>query len=167
MKNNPFPERIIGERKSTRCHRVQQGNATMRFGGTPRRSDGDRLPGRGIQQSGVVREMRKNPHQPLSIEVNNHQSSVNFFALSSWMAVHRADEAASSPLQKCGSLPSIVQIQRLSWIMQNIHKSIQLSAFVEFLLGFSLLTFQLSFVTFQIVWPAHCWLVAQNCYCWD
>lgn len=98
----------------------------MRFGGTPRRSDGDRLPGRGIQRSGVVREMRKNPHHPLSIEVNIHQSSVNCFAPSSWMAVRWVDEAACSPLQKCGSLPSIVQIQRrLCWIIQNIQKSIK------------------------------------------
>lgn len=45
-------------------------------------------------------------------------------------------------------------------IYQNIY-------FRWILLGFSLLTFQLSLVMFQIVWPAHCWLVAQNCYCWD
>lgn len=54
MRNNHFPEKMTEERKSTRCQLVRWGSPTMRFGGTPWRAEGDRLPGSILQESKVV-----------------------------------------------------------------------------------------------------------------
>lgn len=50
MRNNRFPERIIWEKKNQQgVIECDKEKATMGFSGTPHRSNGDRLLGRGVQ----------------------------------------------------------------------------------------------------------------------
>lgn len=115
-RNNHFPMRIIGEKKkkTTRCHRVRQGNATMGFRGTPHRSDGDRFARRRSAASreegvrGVCAETCENPHCSGSLEFNEL-----FSAPGNEMALRWAELAAGSPSEKSGRLPTIVSNHRM------------------------------------------------------